>query len=551
MGGWVKVPAGADEGDRPADGRQPQRDRVVEQHRGDRVGGRDVVEHQRADQSGIEDPDPAGDREDVGQVADQVGQREHRRGGLDAERGQAAPQHRHVGSEVGRRADQPPARPDQDLLGGRDRARGRPCGGGEPALGAQPVGAVGQDHEQPEDEQPDAGGQRGQKQVVRSGQRAGEEREAGEDEHGDVDGTGQPEQDRRALGDPPDAHPALVEHPAAERDPAGAADRDDRAERHLGPGDAGRRPPRGGVEHEREREHVAQAGHQLQRGGGRDPAGVDVAEPVDSGAQSRNGEHERARDDAEHGREHDPVAQPPPMRVGRGLRRGLGADRRGHAGCSDAGRIGRRGPIGRPPCETVVAPVIAHALSAAGRRGSVGVAHARLASGPTASGSTASGPMASVVGPSGAASVHEASPNAQVERRPSLRCEQDRARLTPAKMPERDPRTPSCSRARRTAALDQRRAPALDEPVARRQNRSPPAAGPSELGERIRGHHPLAKVGGKVQRALSRGQRHVDHRRVEHHHQLGDPDHRQDQPPPLVMRADGVMHQALRLRVGR
>ena len=51
--------------------------------------------------------------------------------------------------------------------------------------------------------------------------------------------------------------------------------------------------------------------------------------------------------------------------------------------------------------------------------------------------------------------------------------------------------------------------------------------------ERVGGDHPLAVVVGEAEVALGGGQRDVDDRHVEDDHQLGDPDHRQDQPSSL------------------
>jgi hypothetical protein len=53
--------------------------------------------------------------------------------------------------------------------------------------------------------------------------------------------------------------------------------------------------------------------------------------------------------------------------------------------------------------------------------------------------------------------------------------------------------------------------------------------------ERIRGHDPLAVVVGEVQRLLRGGQRDVHHGGVEHHHQLRDAEHREDQAAPVVV----------------
>jgi hypothetical protein len=49
-------------------------------------------------------------------------------------------------------------------------------------------------------------------------------------------------------------------------------------------------------------------------------------------------------------------------------------------------------------------------------------------------------------------------------------------------------------------------------------------------GQRVGGDDPLARAFGEAERFLGRGKGDVDDRRVEHHHQLGDPEDGQDQP---------------------
>lgn len=184
MGGgrWVKVVAGADQRDRPADGGQPQRDRVVKQHAGQDVGGGEVVEDQRADQACVDDADPAGDGQNVGQVAEEVGQHEHRGGGVNAERGQATPQHGYVGAGVGERAGQPPVGVGEQPHGVGDCVRGGPGGGADLPMAGKVSGAARCHEKHGQDEQPGSGGQYGQKRVAWAREQADGEREAGEDQ---------------------------------------------------------------------------------------------------------------------------------------------------------------------------------------------------------------------------------------------------------------------------------------------------------------------------------------------------------------------------------
>ena len=69
------------------------------------------------------------------------------------------------------------------------------------------------------------------------------------------------------------------------------------------------------------------------------------------------------------------------------------------------------------------------------------------------------------------------------------------------------------------------------QPLAAEQIAEPPT-GEQQAAERqrVRGHDPLAAVVGEMQRLLCRGQRDVDHRNVEHDHQLRDPEDREDPP---------------------
>ncbi len=72
-----------------------------------------------------------------------------------------------------------------------------------------------------------------------------------------------------------------------------------------------------------------------------------------------------------------------------------------------------------------------------------------------------------------------------------------------------------------------------EQPLAAEQITDPPT-GEQQAAERerVRGHDPLPAVVGEMQRLLRRGQRDVDHRNVEHDHQLRDPEDREDPPTP-------------------
>ena len=68
-----------------------------------------------------------------------------------------------------------------------------------------------------------------------------------------------------------------------------------------------------------------------------------------------------------------------------------------------------------------------------------------------------------------------------------------------------------------------------------------PAAEQQQAAERQRvgGDHPLPVHGSEAQRPLRGRQRDVHHRQVQHHHQLRQADHAQDEPPPPVPGAVG------------
>ena len=68
-----------------------------------------------------------------------------------------------------------------------------------------------------------------------------------------------------------------------------------------------------------------------------------------------------------------------------------------------------------------------------------------------------------------------------------------------------------------------------------------PAAEQQQAAERQRvgGDHPLPVHGSEVQRPLRGRQRDVHHRQIQHHHELCQADHAQDEPPPPVPGAAG------------
>jgi hypothetical protein len=71
--------------------------------------------------------------------------------------------------------------------------------------------------------------------------------------------------------------------------------------------------------------------------------------------------------------------------------------------------------------------------------------------------------------------------------------------------------------------------------------------------DRVGGHDPLQVLLAEAEVRLDRGERHVDDRDVEDHHELGGDDHRQSEPAPSIgpalrHRVQGSLHLDLLLR---
>ena len=115
---------------------------------------------------------------------------------------------------------------------------------------------------------------------MRAREDAEEEREPGEHQRDHVDGAGEQEQDRGALGDPARRRAALDEQPGADGDAAGSADRHRGAERELAQGDARAEADRRSFEDLQEGEHVAEAREDLEPDRGRNPPALHVRERV-------------------------------------------------------------------------------------------------------------------------------------------------------------------------------------------------------------------------------------------------------------------------------
>jgi hypothetical protein len=98
-----------DVGAEPAEPGDPERDRVVDEHRGGGVCRCDAIEGERPSQAGVEYADPAGYRQRIRQVADVVGEDQRRELWRGSERSEHDPQHRDVEAQVAERAREPPA----------------------------------------------------------------------------------------------------------------------------------------------------------------------------------------------------------------------------------------------------------------------------------------------------------------------------------------------------------------------------------------------------------------------------------------------------------
>ena len=102
-----------------------------------------------------------------------------------------------------------------------------------------------------------------------------------------------------------------LDHPGADRDAPGAADRDHRAERQLGQRDVGGQPAGCVREDVLEGEHVTEGGAELEHGGHRYPGAVDVLGLLDRVAEPGHRKGQPADQDGEHAGGDDPATQRP------------------------------------------------------------------------------------------------------------------------------------------------------------------------------------------------------------------------------------------------
>ena len=158
-----------------------------------------------------------------------------------------------------------------------DHRAPQPTAAGRPIVIEQP-----RSKHQSADQKRRAGGRdQRRRQGDLAGQHAGREAEAG-DHHGDeVDRAGDEEEGDRAPADPLRRHPDPLQRPGAEREPAGAAGRQQHVgrllrHRHL-VAEPPREPPR---EDAAEGEHEGQARAELDRGEDRDQHRVRPGEPL-------------------------------------------------------------------------------------------------------------------------------------------------------------------------------------------------------------------------------------------------------------------------------
>ena len=156
------------------------------------------------------------------------------------------------------------------------------------------------------------GGDRGDEpehDARRAVQQAGGQADAAEGEEADVGQAREQEEGDGPPGDEGGRQPAAAQDPGAEREPAGAADREHGVGRELRQPDLGARAPaHPPAEDAAEDEHVPRAGAQLQQRGERDPLRLGAGEALAQRAQPRH-QHDR-RDHHEDDRAEDQQRAP-------------------------------------------------------------------------------------------------------------------------------------------------------------------------------------------------------------------------------------------------
>ncbi len=174
---------------------------------------------------------------------------------------------------------------------------------------------------------PTSAGHQTEQRVAWTGQDPDPQAESGQDQRDHVDRAGQQEQHRRALGDPSWVAAALHQQPRADRDAAGATERDRRAERELAERDPRPEANRRSFEHLQEGQHVAQAGEDLEHDREHEPAAAHLADRVGHAVQPGDRE-QQADDDRDQDPERDQAAPQAPARLDDGVGEAVIADAR-------------------------------------------------------------------------------------------------------------------------------------------------------------------------------------------------------------------------------
>ena len=296
------------EGDPSDDQRQPEEDQAVAEHRRRDAGRRQSVDDQGPDQPAVDAADAARDRQQPAELADQITHQDDGQRGGEAEGVEGRPEHRVVEGPVAERPRQHAAisrAHDLQPLGGAvdHRATRR----AEPAAQARGVRAGRA-----------AGPESGDRNHRAEHERCQRRREGGQPErqlgpdperhhrsdYGDgeeVDAALDQEEGDRPTRDALAVHASAVQHPGAERQPAGPAGGDQRAHRQLRATDLPASPPaQPGAEDRPEHDHVGREREGLEDHCQSQPAGLRVRQAIADLAQPR-GEQEDRNQHAEQG----------------------------------------------------------------------------------------------------------------------------------------------------------------------------------------------------------------------------------------------------------
>ena len=285
-----RAPAATGRGRAGHQARDPEGDRVVNEHCGSGIDRRDAIDDQRGDQTAVEHADPTGDRDEVGEIADDVTEGQGCQGRAISKGGKHRPEDGDVEEEVADRAQKAPAGPANRVLGlanplDQIADPGR-------AAGASGPSRLARGERQDDDRRQSAGEdrQRRSKEVLRPRREPREQQGPGGDHRGDAGRAGDEEQRAGALDDGARGQTGEVHEPTADRQPANPSGRQQHAGCQLSPGEQAGLVGSKGEEEEPKDDDKARAGGKLECDGERDPARAHVADRAQHAAQRRDRE---------------------------------------------------------------------------------------------------------------------------------------------------------------------------------------------------------------------------------------------------------------------